>query len=113
MLLATLLGLVEDKAPGWLETTFPDLLTLPWQTLEPWFEVVGGGGEESHDGTTRETPLTTPSSPPAEMVLTKLPPEGLPLDLTPWPLSSWTLMLPTLEWWLVLDPLLKPLGFLC
>ena len=93
--------------------TFLDLLALPRKAFVPWFEIGGGDGEESHDDTTQEIPPTTPASPPAEMVVKKLPPEGLPLDLTPWSLSSWILTLPTLKWWLVLDPLLKPLGFLC
>ena len=49
----------------------------------PWFEVGGGGGEESHDGDTRETPASTPASPLAETVVKTLPLEGLPLDLGP------------------------------
>ena len=78
----TLLGLIVEKAPGRLKTTLLDLLPLRRPTLEPWFEVVVGGGEESHDGDTRETPPTTPASPLAETLLKNLPPEGLPLDLT-------------------------------
>ena len=45
------------------------LLALPGASPEPWFEVVIGGGEESHDGDTQETPLTTPASLLAETSL--------------------------------------------
>ena len=85
---ATLLGLIEDTVPGWLKTTFLDLLPLCRPTLEPWFEVVVGGDGESPDGDTRETPPTTPASSLAETLLKNLPPEGLPLDLTSGSLCS-------------------------
>ena len=77
---ATLLDLVEEVTPGRLETTFLDLLPLRRPTLEPWIEVLVGGGAESPDGNTRETPPTTPASPLAETLLKNPPPEGLPLD---------------------------------
>ena len=91
--------------------TLLDLRPLQRPTLDPWFEVVIGGGEESHDGDTQETPRTTPTSLLAETSLKKTPPEGLPLDSTSGSMHSWTLELATLERWLVLARLLKPLGF--
>ena len=78
---ATLLGLIEERAPGRLQTTLFNLLALRRPTLEPWSEVVVGGGEESHDGDTRETPPTTPTSLLAETSLKKTPPEGLDIRL--------------------------------
>ena len=63
----------------------------------PWLEAGGDGGEESHDGDTRETPPTTLASLLAETSLKKMPPEGLPLDLTSGSMHFWTLELATLE----------------
>ena len=49
----------------------------------PWFEAGGGGGKESHDGDTRETPASTPASPLMETVVKTLPLEDLPFALNP------------------------------
>ena len=95
MVEATLLELVEEETPDRLKTTFLDLLPFHWPTLVPWLDVV-----------VADLRLL------AETLLTELPPEGLPLDSTFSSTHSWTLEMATLEWWLVLGRLLKPLGFL-
>ena len=81
---------------GGLKTTFLALLPSRQPTLEPWLEVVIGGGEESHDGTTRETPPTTSGLPLAETLL-KPPPEGLPLDPKSGTRYTWALGIVTLD----------------
>ena len=80
MVEATLLGLIEERAPGRLQTTLFNLLPLRRPTLEPWPEVIV------------ENLILL-----AETLVAELPPEGLPLDSTSGSMHSWTLEMAKLE----------------